>query len=188
MKKKIYLDFDCTIVNTIKAITDLYNEDFIYYKNYRYIDWTEINTWNFTECNCVTTEYVNLYFNQQRFFDKLEHLDNAKEVLHRLKDDYEIIIVSMGYSPNLLAKEIWIEKNIPYAKFIGVNFKEHSDKSHIDMSDGICYVDDNENNLNTNAKENICFGDLYEWNENWNGKRVYNWIELEKYIKEKEEI
>ena len=51
------------------------------------------------------------------------------------------------------------------------------------MSDGI-YVDDNMKNLNTNAIENICFGDLYEWNKCWDGKRCFNWTELEKYIGE----
>lgn len=181
--ERLYVDFDCTIVNTIKAIVSLYNEDFKYYKDYKYIHWTDINTWNFLECNCANPEYINTYFNQQRFYDKLEYLDNAKEVLDRLGEKYEIIIVSMGYSPNLRGKEIWIKENIPYAKFIGVNFKEYDDKAHIDMSDGV-YVDDNQKNLNTNAIENICFGDLYEWNNNWNGKRIYNWTDLEKYLEE----
>ena len=112
-------------------------------------------------------------------------MDNVEEVLNRLKDKYEITIISMGYSPNLKAKEIWINKHIPYAKFIGVNFKEYDDKSHIDMSDGF-YIDDNEKNLNTNAKLNICFGDLYEWNENWNGIRCYNWFELERFLQSQE--
>ena len=180
--KKLYVDYDGTIVNTIKTIVSLYNEDFKYYKDYEYIHWEDINTWNFLECNCASSEYINTYFNQQRFYDNLEYMDNAKEVLDRLSKEYEIIIVSMGYSPNLYGKKIWILENIPYAKFIGVNFKEYPDKSHIDMSDDI-YIDDNEKNLNTNAKENICFGKIYEWNKNWNGKRIYDWIELENYLK-----
>lgn len=182
--KKLYVDFDGTIVNTINAIVSLYNEDFKYYKDYKYIEWINVNTLNFSECNCATPDYINTYFNQQRFYDNLNFMDSAKEVLGRLSKTYEIIIVSMGYSPNLKGKEIWIKENIPYAKFIGVNFKEHNDKSHIDMSDGVIYLDDNEKNLYTNAKENICFGDLYKWNENWKGKRFYNWIDLEKYLME----
>ena len=181
--KTLYLDFDCTIVNTIKAIVSLYNEDFKYYKNFKYINWIDIDTWNFTKCNCASAEYINTYFNQQRFFDGLEYMDNAEEVLNRLKDKYRIVVISMGYSPNLRAKDIWIKEHMPYAEYIGVNFKEHDDKSHIDVSDGI-YVDDNMKNLNTNAIENICFGDLYEWNKCWNGKRCFNWTDLEKYIEE----
>ena len=95
--KTIYLDFDCTIVNTIKSIVSLYNEDFKYYKNFNPVNWTDINTWNFTECNCASAEYINTYFNQQRFFDRLEYMDDAEDVLNRLKEKYRIVVISMGY-------------------------------------------------------------------------------------------
>ena len=58
-KPKIYCDYDSTIVNTIKAIVDLYNEDFKYYKKFEYIHWTDIRTWDFLECNCAKPEYIN---------------------------------------------------------------------------------------------------------------------------------
>lgn len=35
---KLYIDFDGVIVNTIKAIVSLYDEDFKYYDNYKKID------------------------------------------------------------------------------------------------------------------------------------------------------
>ena len=182
-KKKIYIDFDSTIVNTIKAIVSLYNEDFKYYEDFRFVHWTDINTWTFTECNCTDWEYINSYFDQQRFFDRVEFMDNAKEVLDRLKDDYKIIVVSICSYPNLIAKEKWIEKNMPYAKFKGIRYEKHKDKSHIDMSKSIL-IDDKEHILtSSNAKYKICFSDKYKWNENWNGKRCYNWTEVEDYIK-----
>lgn len=187
-KKKIYVDFDGCIVNTIAAICSLYNEDFKYYKDFEPVKWWEINTWNFEECNCATTEYINTYFNQQRFFDKLTYMDWAKEALDELKDDYEITIVSSGYSPNLKAKEIWINENLSYCKFIGVNLKEHEDKSHIFMGDGI-FVDDSSKNLITsNALVNICFGDKYSWNEDWTGFRCNNWNDIKKFLKGDEDI
>ena len=161
----------------------MYNEDFQYYKKFIPINWTDVNTWNFTECNCASPEYINTYFNQQRFFDKIEYIDWAKETLDKLKDIYDITIVSSGYSPNLKAKEKWLQENLPYCKFIGVNLKEYENKSHIDMSDGI-FVDDSAQNLFTsNAKVKICFGDEYEWNKNWNGIRCFNWCELYNFLK-----
>ena len=184
-KPKLFIDYDNSITNSTKAIVDLYNEDFKYYKKYEYVHWTDVRTWDFLECNCTKPEYINTYFNQQRFFDKVEFMDNAEEVLNRLKDKYEIIIVSMGYSPNLRAKEYWIKEHMSYVKFIGINFKKHEDKSHIDMSDGI-FIDDNEKYLNTNAKHQICFGDIYDWNKDWEGKRCFNWYEVEKYLEELE--
>lgn len=183
---KLYLDFDGTIVNTIAAITSLYNEDFKYYDNFSPIKWWEVNTWKFEECNCATSEYINEYFNQQRFFDKLTYMDWAKEVLDELRRDYEITVVSIGDKPNLRAKEIWIQENLPYCKFICVNFDEHKDKSHIDMSEGIL-LDDSINNLATsNALVNICFGDVYPWNEKWDGIRCNNWTDVKKFLKRKE--
>ena len=181
-KKNIFIDFDGTIVNTIKSITSLYNEDYKYYKDYTPVCWTNINTWDFSECRCASKEYINTYFNQQRFFDRLEFMDWAKEILDDLIKNYDVTIVSSGYSPNLKAKEIWINEHLPYCKFIGVNFKEHFDKSHIDMGDSI-FIDDSSHNLETsNAKYKICFGDIYDWNKDWDGKRCYNWSDVKRYI------
>jgi 5'(3')-deoxyribonucleotidase len=182
-KKKLYVDFDGTIVNTIAAIVTLYNEDFKYYKKFLPIKWWEVNTWDFEECNCASKEYINTYFNQPRFFAELTYMDWAKEVLDELKEDYDIIIVSAGYSPNLAAKELWIKENLPYCSFIGVNLKEYSDKSHLDMSDGI-FIDDSARNLSTsNALVNICFGEDYEWNKDWEGFRCRNWNDIKKFLK-----
>lgn len=73
--------------------------------------------------------------------------------INELSEYYTIKIVSHGYSPNLKQKEEWIKKRFLNVEFIGVNLKEHSDKSHIDMSDGL-FIDDNAKNLVTsNAKE-----------------------------------
>lgn len=181
MISTIYCDFDGTIVNTIEAIVSLYNEDFKYYKKFHKVNWTDIKTWEFTECNCSTPEYIDTYFNQERFFNALKFMDNAEDILNKLNNKYKIVIVSMGYSPNLYGKNIWIKQHLPFADFIGVNFKSHDDKSHIDMSDGI-YIDDNMKNLQTNAIENICFGENYQWNKAWTGKRCVTWEELDQYI------
>lgn len=181
-KSKIFLDYDGCIVNTIKCICSLYNEDFQYYKNFIHINWWEVNTWDFAECNCATPEYINTYFNQQRFFDRIEYMDWAEKILDILNKYFEITIVSSGYLPNLIAKEKWVKEHLPYCSFIGVNLKEYKDKSHIDMSDSI-FIDDSASNLKTsNAAIKICFGDEYPWNKKWDGIRCNNWHEVENYI------
>lgn len=185
MKKEfdtVYLDFDGVICDTIKAIVDLYNEDFQYYKKFKKINDYDINTWDFKECTCTSSEYINTYFNQTRFFRTLRFMPWAYEVIEDLRKKYNIKIVSHGYSPNLLQKEKWINNCLPGIEFIGVNWKTHSDKSHIDMSDGI-FLDDSAKNLMTsNAKETICFGDIYSWNDWWEGKRLNNWIDVREYL------
>lgn len=164
--RTVYIDLDCCTLNTIKCITDLYDEDYCYYPTYKKIDWKDIHTYNFTELNAAKSEYLNLYFNQKRFFDKVEMLPNAKETIDLFYNfyGYNIVFVSSGYAPNLKLKEEYIKKNFPYAKFIGVNLEKYKDKSHIDMSNGI-FIDDDPNNLKTsNAAIKICFGN-YDWNK-----------------------
>lgn len=181
-KLRLYCDFDNTIVNSIKSICDIYSEDYRYYPNYKYIHWTDIHTWDFKECICAKPKQIKRYFTQPRFFERLEFMDNAKEVLDRLKDKFEIVIVSMGVQPNLFGKEIWIKDNLPFAKFIGIDMEKYKDKSSIDMFGGIL-IDDEQRYLDSsNADMKICFGDEYEWNKDWKGKRGFNWTELENYL------
>ena len=182
--KTIYCDFDGVIVDTIDAIVSLYNEDFQYYRKFHKILPWEINTYNFKECNCASHKQINTYFNTPRFFKRLEFMPDAERVLKELSEMYNIKIVSMGYRPNLVQKEKWLEKHLdfPY-EFIGVNMKEYNNKSHIDMSDGL-FLDDSAKNLfSSNASYNVCFGDKYAWNDAWNDAwtktRCFNWHMVE---------
>jgi 5'(3')-deoxyribonucleotidase len=182
IKRDLFVDFDGTIANTILAVTELYNEDFKYYKKFKPILWHQIETWDFLECKCANPEYINTYFNQPRFFEKLKFMENAKEILEKFIERFNIQIVSMGYSPNIRGKNIWIKENNPFANFIGVNFKEYDDKAHIDMSGGILIEDSAKNLETSNADVKICYGDIYDWNCKWNGKRCWNWYEIYDYL------
>lgn len=190
---------DGCIVNTIKGIVDLYNEDFVAYKKYHYIRPQDIHTWNFEECNCASSNMIDTYFNTPRFFNRLEFMNNAEYVLSLLFKQFDITIVSHGYSPNLKLKKEWINANVMpilfktnprlgvnHFDFIGVNLKEHEDKSCVDMSDGI-FVDDSTKNLVTsNAKYKIVFGEYYPWNAGnettYFYPRAIDWMELYKKI------
>lgn len=161
---------------------ELYDKDFWKYKNYKKIHWTEINTYGFKELTLINQNIVLDYFDDHRFFINLEYMENAKEVLDELKDEYEINICSLGRKRNLYLKEEWISKNIPYANFIGVDLS-NKDKRSIDMSNGIL-LDDHINMLdNSNAKVKLLYGD-FAWNENiiHNYQKCYNWYEFRKYL------
>lgn len=177
--KTIYTDFDGTVVNTIAAIVDCYNEDFNYYDKYKYILPEQIQTWNFEECNCASEKYIDTYFNQKRFFDKLKFMPNAFDMLRRLVMlGYNVVIVSMGNTPNLKGKDIWIKENLPFCNFIGVDLSKYNNKNHIDMSDGILVDDCATNLITSNAIKNVCYGDYYPWNKDWHKERISNWYEL----------
>lgn len=182
---KIYCDADGVILNSIAAICSMYNEDFKYYDGFTPVKWWEVNTWDFEECSCASKEYIDSYFTQPRFFKVVTYMDWAKEVLDELKDEYEIVIVSAGKIPNLRVKKEFFKENLPYCTFIGVDSDVYPDKSHIDMSDGVLFMDDTSSNLRTcNAPIKACFGDEYSWNEDWNGFRVRNWNDVREFIRE----
>ena len=184
MNKKpvLYVDFDGTLVDTNAAITDLYNEDFKFYNSFKPVKGEDINTYDFEECTCASKEYINVYFNQPRFFERLCFMPCAESTLMELSQYYDIKIVSHGFSPNLKQKEIWIKKRLPYAEFIGVNLKKYTDKSHVDMSDGV-FIDDNMKNLITsNASENVCFGRICGWNKDWESIRLNDWLAVKQYF------
>lgn len=179
MKPKLFLDFDGCIVDSIRAIVDLYNDDFQAYPNFRYMHPDDIHTWNFTECECATKDAINAYFNVPRFFKELQFMPMAQQFLYSLSKFFDIYIVSFGEAPNLKLKKEWIAKFIPYAEFIGLDFDHYVDKSCVDMENSI-YVDDTSKYLySSNAKHKFIFGEKYPWNSNEYGyKRCSNWMKL----------
>ena len=189
-KRKLFLDFDNTIVNTTQAIVYLYNEDFQYYKDFNHVNWRTVDTYSFEECTLASKDYINTYFNQPRFFRYLDFMSQKVQIglsdvqlyLNILKELFDVTIVSLGYSPNLKGKIKWLENNNLDKEhgfnFTGVNMKEYKFKSHIDMSGGIL-VDDNARMLETsNASTKICFGEVHSWNDTWKGLRAKDWKEL----------
>ena len=174
-KKAIFIDFDGTAYNTIEAIVKLYNDDFEAYDDYKKIDWSMVETWDFTELGCASSEYINTYFNQKRLFNIIKPMPFFETVIDVLQNEYKIIFCSSGNRPNLKLKEKFIKDKYPYAEFIGVDLELYNDKSHVNMKDGI-FIDDCKSNLDTsNASVKILFGDVYSWNKEWEGIRCYNW-------------
>lgn len=183
IKRKLFLDADGVIVNLIKAVVDCYSDDFSSHLDYKCVNWHDIKTWDFKELSLISKKKIYSYFESERFFDKLEFLENAKEVIARLSERFNIYIVTMGTKKNLELKEQWFKKHLPLVIFIGCDTSKYKYKSHVDMSDG-AFVDDRADNLeNSNAAVKIMYGDIYEWNCKWDGIRCWNWYEVEKLLK-----
>jgi 5'(3')-deoxyribonucleotidase len=184
-KISLFVDFDGTLVNSIKKVVELYDQDYSSHDNYKNVHWTSIDSWDFKELKLLNKEDVDNYFCDIRFFQNLEYMDSAYEVINRLKDCFDIYIVSMGLTVNLALKNTWLKKNLPFVKFIGCNFNDVKDKSHIDMINGILIDDVAENLDSSNCFEKIVFGDTYPWNADSKYTRMYNWTDLEKYLMKK---
>lgn len=190
-RSKLFLDFDNTIVDTIAAVVSLYNEDYSSHDSFVPINPKDVTSWEFKECNLATYEEIDKYFGDERFFQRIKLYPGARQSLHLLSHMYDITIVSHGYVKNLKLKEKWVKDKLfkeifdssCNAEFIGVDWEEYSDKSHVDMSNSI-FVDDSIKNLETsNAKYKILYGEYMDWN-NTNNKftRCENWKILEKHI------
>lgn len=100
-KQNCYIDLDGVLFDTVASINRLYHEDFKYYDGYEEVDSDDINTWEFAELKLASREYINNYFNQQRFFDNLILFDGVRYSISALSDKYNIIFVSMGDTANL---------------------------------------------------------------------------------------
>lgn len=185
-KRKLFIDFDSTIVNSIKRICEIYNKKYISHLDFIPAKWYLVEKWNFSDqCTLAAKGEVPLYFNRKEFFNKqLEFMDNAEEIINKLCTKFDVYVPSLGLDNNLKYKEQWLNKHFPYIKFIPCSFNTCSDKKHIDMSDGIL-IDDLVSNLeSSNATTKICFGDIYDWNKNWNGIRCWNWYEIYNFLME----
>lgn len=138
-----------------------------------------------------------MYFNTPRFFDNLKFMNQADTFIWLLSYQFDFIIVSHGNYPNLQLKKKWIDRKLKLfindtkmlnqgvVDFIGVDFHDHDDKSHVDMSDGIFVEDTYDNLVTSNAKYKIVFGEQYPWNANNENEcssgvytRCKNWMEL----------
>ena len=190
-KPTLFCDLDCCVLETVKVVCDLYDSDFHDKPGYKKVDWTKIDSWDFLELSLATKEVIDGYFNQQRFFDRVEMIDGAKEAIDYLSNFYNIVFVSHGEDLNLHLKEKYVNEHFPYARFIGVKLSENHDKSCVDMSGkSNVFIDDMPKNiLGSNADIRICFGKDYEWNKDFESDldngiyRLYNWKSVLRLLK-----
>lgn len=186
MPSTIYVDLDGVVFNTIETIVKMYNNDFRNYRKYTPVDWTNVNTWDFKECACMSKRDMNNYFKSARFFDELELMPFAIDTLDKLSEDYHIKFVSLGSRPNLRGKDQFIKQTGSQFSSILLNEKIYHDKSTVNMSNGIMIDDRADNLFTSNAIVKICFGETYPWNEDWEGLRARNWYDVEYMIRKME--
>ncbi len=184
-KRKLFLDFDQTVVASIKSFCCVYNSWYQFEPDFKKADWRKVAKWNFNdECPLLEGDPKNVeeIFGSSNFFYELEFLnENTHEVLGRLCHKYEVVLVSIGTFDNISNKSLWVKEHLPCIKecvFL-VNDGCKMTKSVVDMSGGI-FLDDVSSNLySTNADVKICVGDIRPWNQDWRGVRCADWTAIE---------
>jgi len=187
IKKKIFLDFDGTITNSVKSFCRVYHNLHKHKNDYIVPQWHLVNEWNFKDqCGLLEgSREVEYIFGHHQFFDILEFIDyNTYEILQKLNEKYQIIITSIGTYDNISLKSQWIKDNLPFIKdsIFLVNTGSTMTKTDVDMR-GSIFIDDVESNLSSSsALRKICFGEIKSWNEKWHGERCFSWTDVEREL------
>ena len=155
------------------------------FKDFKPVRASEIKSWEFSELNLETPEFIDRYFDFPKFFEELVLIQGAEWIINKLKNEgFKIIFCSSGSYPNLQLKRKWLTKHFPSCEFVPVEYPKTKDSSVIDAAEGF-FIDDRSDNLRVcNAKYKICFGETYDWNEDWDGVRCESWGDVYKYIRD----
>ena len=171
---------DLTLVDSIKAFTTAYNLLYQDYPDFEPADPNNINCYSFRNI-CPLIDSPLPLFEHYLFFQNLELIDEyTYSVLDELKHDYQLIIATIGTPINLSNKAIYLKQNLPFIQdyILLYNGDIKMDKSLIDMSGGI-FIDDIPSNLrSTNADKKIQFGEIFPWNNDWEGEHCSDWREV----------
>ena len=184
--KKVYIDLDNTVFDTLGAIILLYNREFEYHDGFKEIKRRDVQTYDCKECNLLTKERLKEFFDRSNFYDIYADVDETFwKVLDLIEEKgWQPVFVTIGSVPNIAAKRAWFKDYIYEgyrAIFIGLVDKK--DKTSVDMSDGIM-IDDHPDMLNSsNAAVKICFGE-YGWNKDWKNNRAKDWTEVYKILED----
>ena len=177
---KLFIDFDNTIANSSEVIVDMLNEHFDKNENFeklRKCDFSDL----FPECSYWDIEK---FFNSDEMFERLKIFPNMIETIDAFKDFFdEISIVTIGTKDNLENKKRFLKENNLELTFYGIENNGRSDKSSVDMHNGV-FIDDHIGCLHSsNAKIKILMKNVEngEWNKVEPNDDIYvvnNWYEV----------
>lgn len=177
---KLFIDFDNTIANSSEVIVDMLNEHFSKNENFeklRKYDFSDL----FPECSYWDIEK---FFNSDEMFERLKIFPNMIETVDAFKDFFdEISIVTIGTKDNLENKKRFLKENNLELTFYGIENNGRSDKSSVDMHNGV-FIDDHIGCLHSsNAKIKILMKNVEngEWNKVEPNDDIYvvnNWYEV----------
>lgn len=104
--KKVYIDLDNTVFDTLDTIIYLYNEEFKYHEGFKEIEHGDVQTYDCKECNLLTKEHLKEYFDRSDFYKKYTDVDTVFWKVLDLIDEkgWRLVFVTIGSVPNIAAK------------------------------------------------------------------------------------
>ncbi|NMM50652.1 5' nucleotidase, NT5C type [Marinigracilibium pacificum] len=171
MKKRIAIDMDEVMADTLEALIDRYQNDF----NIK-IDRNDMTGWHLEDYVASEHKHVILdYMKQGGFFENLPLIEGAQETVERLHRDHEVFVVTAATQlPHSMEEKVrWLNKHFPYIGW--KNMVMCGDKSIV-IADYL--IDDHAHNFDGFRGEGILFNSLHNAKET-RYKRIYAWNEFE---------
>lgn len=188
MKKKIYIGFDDTLVDSTKLILEIYNQR---YKED--VSPSDVQAFELmTHCSRLGEYHdgdynreIEEYYSSDHFWNNIKPKGKVTEVLNQLKEDgFELILVSNGGALNLEKKLVYTQEVFPMFDrylFLCQNSQPYT-KRDIDMSDCV-FIDDTVRYLSeSKAAVKIMFGKNMKGNRNPGYFNSSNWADIHRYI------
>jgi len=195
MKKDLYIDFDSTIVNSDKAICQIYNERYSHYDDFIPADWRKHSNWAYKNvCPLIQvhnedpSQVIKDFYGDQHFFDYLGFYDDAKRVIGRLVEKYNVIICTSAFPMNASKKVLWIEEHLPEVDEIIILINKSGNgygKERVAMmEEDSIFIDDHPTNLeSTKASQKYLFKfKETDYNGGYDGNVVTSWKEVEEIL------
>jgi 5'(3')-deoxyribonucleotidase len=181
-KRKLFLDFDSTITDSISSFCKCYNFVYKDHPDFKPAIPELVQQWDLKD-QCSLIPNPEFIFADPYFFEHLEFMDeNTYDVLKELNKKYEIIIVSIGTPMNLSYKSIYLKDNLPFIKnYVLINNGNcEMNKEIVRMNyGGAVFVDDVLSNLvKSDCPTKYIYGKEYEWNKGGKYPRLKNWSEV----------
>ncbi len=186
--KTIMIDVDDVITKTGEKLLEKFNE----YSDTKY-NINDILTYDLQDY--LPSDKKEKFIEEYRtinLYENIELKENVVEVIKRLSEKHKVYIVTAylflydleNSKNNLKDKYEYLRKTLPFIDPNNIIFTNNKNMIYFDIK-----IDDRAHNLEKNAKEYLLF-DCYH-NKNIelgkNTTRVYNWLEIEKLINEREE-
>lgn len=176
---RIIVDFDETIADSIEAICRIYEQRYgLYVPPHR------VKKWDFSDAlPNITADEIEEMFDSDNFFSLVKPKSMAFEVLKELSSDYKVELATSASETNFAKKVIWMDKNFQFVKELHC-IPLGMSKSIVDMSDAIFFDDKAQNLFESNAEEKVLFENQKgaEWNKDWQGEKIRNWINAYRYF------
>ena len=174
MKKRIAIDMDETIVDTMDRHLDWYNREFS-------AKLTKADLMGTKIYHRVPPEHsarVRSYPDQSEFFVDIPIYSDAFAVIKELSQDYEIVIATaaMEHPASFSAKYDWLVKYLPFLSPMNFVFCGNKSFIHADY-----LIDDSSRHFTGFVGQGVLFTAPHNINEPAE-VRVNNWQEVRKYF------